>query len=185
MVGAGALAPHLVRAHAVVRPIRNVLLWNRSPEGAETLRGKLEDEFESVRVVTDLDEASREADIISTATLSRSPLIFGRQFRPGTHLDLVGAFTPEMAEADPGCFRGSYVAVDSREGAGQEAGDLLQAIDAGAFRFGEIACDLHELVRRTAPPPPPDAITVFKSVGAALEDLAAALLAVERSSLES
>ncbi len=182
LFGAGALAPHLARAHATVRPLRRCLLWNRSRARAERLACELKELFDSVEIVADRREALAEADIISCATRSRTPLVEGDHVRPGTHVDLVGAFTPAMRESDGALMRRARVFVDTREGALAEAGDILQAMAEGALRAQDLAGDLYGLCagscsgRRH-----PAEITVFKSVGSAVEDLVAAELALART----
>lgn len=182
MVGTGNLAPHLVRAHASVRPYRRISVWGRTPEKARRLAERLREERTApeVEAVPELESAVGEADVISCATLARDPLVLGRWLRPGTHLDLVGAFTPEMRESDDEAARRARVHVDTREGALAEAGDVLQPLESGALRRDEIVGDLFQLTRGEVPGRrAPDEITLFKSVGTALEDLAAAELAVE------
>jgi alanine dehydrogenase len=181
MVGTGALAPHLVEAHASVRPIRNVLIWGRDPEKAARLAHRLDRRTMKVAATTDLEGAVRGAHVISCATLSPEPLIRGAWLPLGVHVDLVGAFTPKMREADDEAVRRARVFVDTREGAGKEAGDIVQPLASGALREDDIAGDLFELCRGTrAGRRFHDQITLFKSVGTALEDLAAAQLALER-----
>jgi ornithine cyclodeaminase len=181
MVGAGSLAGYLAEAHASVRPIEEILVWNRNANGAEVLAEKLRAAGRNARAVSDLEAAAGHADIISAATLSADPLVRGAWLRPGTHVDLVGGFTPAMREADDEAIRRSRVFVDTRAGAGKEAGDIVQPIASGALTAENIAGDLFELCRgeregrRTA-----DEITLFKSVGTAIEDLAAAELVFER-----
>ncbi|MEK0084447.1 ornithine cyclodeaminase family protein [Benzoatithermus flavus] len=180
MVGAGAMAPHLVRAHAAVRPVAEVRLWNRSRPRAEALAAALAGEPFRVAVVDDLEAAVRTSDIVACATMSREPLVCGAWLAPGTHLDLVGAFTPEMRESDDEVMRRGEVFVDTRAGALAEAGDILRAIAAGALTPERIRADLFELVRGRHPGRrSEDEITVFKSVGSALEDLIAAKLVHE------
>ncbi len=182
MIGAGALAPHLVRAHASVRPIRRVLLWNRTRSRAEKLAAELAGEAFAVTVVDDRLAALAEADIVSCATLSREPLVEGRHLRPGTHVDLVGAFRPDMRESDDDLVRRARVFVDTREGALAEAGDILQAIASGALTADAIAGDLYELCGgRVAGRRDASEITVFKSVGTAIEDLVAAAMVAAAS----
>jgi ornithine cyclodeaminase/alanine dehydrogenase-like protein (mu-crystallin family) len=181
MLGAGALAPFLVRAHASVRPIKTVLIWNRSLAPAEALAETLSKDGFSCRVVGDPDEAVRIADLISAATLSQKPLIKGALLKPGTHLDLVGAFTPDMREADVDAVARSEVHVDTRAGALKEGGDLVQALKAGALSAEQVLSELTELVTdKKSGRTNNHAITLFKSVGAALEDLAAANLVWSR-----
>ncbi len=182
MVGTGALAPHLVAAHCAVRPIREVLIWGRTAAKAERLAKALKLKRVRVAAAHDLAEAVPGADIVTCATLSEEPLICGAWLRPGQHLDLVGAFRPEMRESDEVCLQRARVFVDTREGALTEAGDLIQAIRAGAFDPADIAADLFELTRgEKAGRRFYDQITLFKSTGSALEDLAAAQLVVERA----
>jgi ornithine cyclodeaminase len=181
MVGAGALAPYLIAAHASVRQITEVVVWNRSASAAETLVASLGVGSYSVCAATDLERAVRFADIVSCATLSREPLVRGAWLKPGAHLDLVGAFTPRMRESDDEAVRRARLYVDTREGALKEAGDIVQPIQAGVISERDIVGDLFglcrgtEIGRRTAAE-----ITLFKSVGTALEDLAAAAFAYSR-----
>ena len=178
MVGAGALAPFLIRAHASVRPIRKVTLWNRSRAGAEALARKL-DGFE-VAVAGDLAAAVAAADIVSCATLSRAPLVMGGWLAPGTHLDLVGAFNLEMREADDAALRRSRLFVDT-PAALREGGDVALALAGGAISRAHVLGDLGGLSRgECAGRVAAGDITLFKSVGAAIADLAAATLAWER-----
>lgn len=179
LVGTGKLAPMLIEAHAAVRPIERVLVWGRNPDKAAALAREYSDRFQS-EAVTDLAAASGSADIISCATLSQEPLIRGEWLQPGVHLDLVGAFKPNMRETDAACLTRSEVFVDTHAGARGEAGDILQAVEAGAFRLEDIRADLHELLRGEKPGRSSDeAVTLFKSVGASLEDLAAATVVWE------
>lgn len=178
--GTGKLAPMLIEAHATVRPIRRVRVWGRHPEKAARLVEAYRDRFDCA-VAGDLARVAGEADLISCATLSDRPLILGEWLRPGTHLDLVGAFKPHMREADARCLAGKEVFVDTYAGARGEAGDILQAVDEGAFDFDDIRAEMAELLRGDRPGRRSnEAITVFKSVGASLEDLAAAIEVWER-----
>lgn len=176
MIGAGALAPHLVRAHAAVRPIERVTLWNRSRGRAEALAAHLGQNGLDVVVADDLESAVRSADIVSCATLSQEPLVRGAWLKAGTHVDLVGGFTPAMREADDEAILRARVYVDTREGALKEAGDIVDPIRRGVLRRDDVQGDLFDLCRgtdmgrRSA-----EEITLFKSVGTAVEDLAAAM----------
>lgn len=175
VVGTGKLAPMLIEAHAAVRPVTQIRIWGRNPEKARKLAEEYAVRYDA-KAVTELSTAAAEADIISCATLSCVPLIKGVWLKPGVHLDLVGAFKPSMRETDASCLRGSEVFVDTYAGAKGEAGDILQAIDEGMFEFSAIQADLAELLRGERRGRSSDgAITVFKSVGASLEDLAAAI----------
>ena len=181
MVGAGALAPHLIAAHESQRPIRQVEIWNRRPERAETLAAALRNSGHEVRAVTDLEAAARKADIISCATLSSRPLIGGAWLKPGAHLDLVGAFTPAMRESDDAAAARASIFVDTRAGALKEAGDIVQPLETGVIGEAAIRADLFDLCRGLHPGrTDADEVTLFKSVGTALEDLVAAAFALER-----
>ena len=181
MVGTGALAPHLIMAHASVRPIGTVLIWGRNPDKAANLAKKLRSKRLRVAHTEELDEAARGADIISCATLSKDPLILGEWLQPGQHLDLVGGFTPLMRETDDTAIQRSRIFVDTRAGALKEAGDIVQPIAAGILDPNDVAGDLFELTRgERAGRRHYSQITLFKSVGTAIEDLAAAQLAVQQ-----
>ncbi|MEL3889113.1 ornithine cyclodeaminase family protein [Ferrovibrio sp. MS7] len=184
MVGAGALAPHLVRAHCAVRRYTKVSLWNRNPDRAEelaaALRADLNAQGAAVKVIEDLEAAAKVADTISCATLSHEPLVQGAWLKKGAHLDLVGGFTPKMREADDTAVARAEIYVDTRAGAMKEAGDIVQPLERGILTPERVRGDLFALVRDQCPlRSGPEAITLFKSVGFALEDLAAAELVAE------
>ena len=180
MIGTGSLAPYLIMAHASVRPICNVLIWGRSPDKAARLAKRLDRPDFRVAATDDLEAAVRGAHVISCATLSKDPLVQGDWLQPGQHLDLVGAFRPDMRESDDTAIRRSRVFVDTRDGALTEAGDIVQPIESGVLDPDDVAGDLFDLTRgERAGRRFYDQITLFKSVGTALEDLAAAELAAE------
>jgi alanine dehydrogenase len=180
MVGTGELAPHVIASHAEVRPLKEVRIWGRRPGRAQQIADALRDHDFSVSVCTDLQSGVAWADIISCATLSQVPLIEGRWLRPGQHLDLIGAFRPNMREVDDLTLTRAEIYVDTRAGALVEAGELVQSLAAGVIQLADIRAELSELVRNQRPGrSSPEAITLFKSVGTAIEDLAAAELAVE------
>ena len=175
MIGAGALAPHLIAAHAAVRPIEEVTIWNRSPEKAAQLAAAIARPGLSVSVSPRIEDAVHSADIVSAATMSQEPLVRGAWLAPGTHVDLVGAYTPAMREADDDAIRKARVFVDTRGGM-RESGDIAQPLAAGVISESDIAGDLHDLARSSTPGRRSvDEITLFKSVGNAIEDLAAAV----------
>ena len=181
MVGAGALAPYLIEAHAAVRSISQVLIWNRNFARAKQLAENLPGRRYSVASTEDLEAAIRQADIISCATLSTEPLVRGAWLKPGAHLDLVGAFTPAMRESDDEAVRRARVFVDTRAGAIEEAGDIVQPLQSGVIGEVDILGELAGLCRGEVPGRRhAENITLFKSVGTALEDLAAAAYAFER-----
>jgi ornithine cyclodeaminase len=176
VVGAGALAPFLARAHASVRPIRETRIWNRTPANAEKVASRLAAEGHAATVAEDLEYALGWADIVSSATITSTPLIKGALLKPGAHVDLVGAFTPAMRESDDDAIRRARVYVDTRAGATREAGDIVQPLASGLLAPKDIVADLAELTRGAKKGRESDVeITLFKSVGAALEDLSAAI----------
>lgn len=175
MVGAGALAPYLIEAHAAVRPISEVLIWNRDPQRAERLAAHIRNGKMNVKATTDLEGAARGADVISCATLSCDPLIQGDWLSDGCHIDLVGGFRPDMRESDDVCIERARIFVDTREGTMAEAGDIIRPLESGVLRESDIAADLFELCQgEKAGRRYYSQITLFKSVGTSLEDFAAA-----------
>ncbi|MBL0928581.1 MAG: ornithine cyclodeaminase family protein [Alphaproteobacteria bacterium] len=181
VMGTGRLAPMLAAAHASVRPLDTIAIWGRDPNKAAAVAKKLRDSGLDAVATTDPEADAKRADIVSCATLARAPLVRGAWLKPGSHLDLVGAFTPEMREADDEALTRASVHVDTRAGAMKEAGEIVQAIASGALRAEDIRGDLFDLtggkvVGRTTP----DEITAFKSVGCSLVDLVAAELAFGR-----
>ena len=159
-----------------MRPIERVGVWSRKPQAAEALVQQLTAQGFEARRHGDLQRAVGCADIVSCATLATAPLIHGGWLRPGTHLDLIGSFTPAMRESDAECFARSRVFVDTAE-ALAKSGDVLEAIAAGAFAEPALQGTLAELCRGSRVGRTDAAeITLFKSVGTALEDLAAAEL---------
>ena len=193
MIGTGALAPHLIRVHAKVRPIREVAIWGRRPEQAERLAAELGASLPAmlgrpilVRAVADRRQAVASADIVSCATLSKEALVEGDWLQEGQHLDLVGAFTPAMRESDDRAVWRARVYVDTRAGALKEGGDIVMPLANGTIDEDDVIADLFELARGEQSgrlTGDATSITLFKSVGAALEDLAAAELAVEIQTL--
>jgi alanine dehydrogenase len=180
MVGTGALAPALIAAHATVRSIERVTVWGRNRAAAEAIVATLAGNRYAIAATDDLEGAVRAADIVSCATLAKDPLVAGAWLAPGAHLDLVGGFKPDMRETDDDAIRRAAVFVDTREGAMKEAGDIVQPLASGVLQPAAIRADLFDLARGRAPGrTAPDQITLFKSVGTALEDLAAAQLAYE------
>jgi ornithine cyclodeaminase len=181
MVGAGALAPHLIEAHATVRPIRRVRIWNRTLERAQKLAKSLQRPGLDVRAVADLPAAVREADIVSAATMTTAPLIQGAWLQPGVHLDLVGGYRPDMREADDEAVRrADRICVDARFTAVEEAGDLVQPIKAGLIDPESIT-DTFQLARGERPGrQSADEITFFKSGGGGHEDLGTAQYLLRR-----
>jgi ornithine cyclodeaminase len=179
VVGGGRIARLLPQAYRTVLPLARVSAWARSPQQADALAAQWRAQGLPARAVTDLPAACAEADIVSCATLATEPVVQGDWLRPGTHLDLIGSFTPAMREADDACFAGAALYVDTEE-ALQKSGELLGPLHRGVFRAADVRGTLATLCRGEATGRS-DARerTVFKSVGTALEDLAAAILVHE------
>jgi ornithine cyclodeaminase len=182
VVGSGRLAPWMARAHVALRPdLTHVDVWGRNADAAEEVVEVLRDEGIDAEVALDLRHAVEAADVVSCATTAREPLLQGAWLKPGVHLDLVGGFRRDMREADDAAVARARVYVDTFDGALAEAGDLTQPIERGVIARAHVLGELAQLLRgevegrRRA-----DEITLFKSVGTALEDLAAARLAVSR-----
>jgi ornithine cyclodeaminase/alanine dehydrogenase-like protein (mu-crystallin family) len=177
VVGSGTVAGLLPSAYRAAMPIERVLVWARRHERAASLAARLAAEGFEARAEADLPQAVAQADVVSCATLATRPLVRGAWLRPTSHLDLIGSFTPAMREADLRCFMDARVYVDTAE-ALVKSGDLREPIARGVLRAKDVVGDLAGLVRGEAPPRLDFAgRTVFKSVGTALEDLAAASLA--------
>ncbi|WP_202977613.1 ornithine cyclodeaminase family protein [Parasedimentitalea marina] len=180
VVGAGKLALNVIEAHTAVRPITSIGIWARRIEQAEEVTQAARALGYNAHAVDNLEQAVPKADIISCCTLSRSPLVKGAWVRAGTHIDLIGAFKPDMRETDSAAIAKASVFADTRDGVLSEGGDIVQAINDSAIAATDIQADLFDLARGDhAGRETDDEITVFKSVGAALEDLAAAILTYE------
>lgn len=180
MVGTGALAPELIESHSTVRPIKKVLIWGRNPDKAHKLKNQLQHLDLEIEAVTSLEDGVRLADIISAATLSQEPLIHGEWLQPGQHLDLVGAYKPNMREADDAVMKSASIFID-HEGALSESGDLAIPLGNGTISKNDIKADLFELCKESKQGREiSQEITVFKSVGHALEDLAGALYVLNK-----
>ena len=183
MVGTGRLSLNLMQAHSITRPLKRFFIWGRNPTKADETAKEARALGIDAVIVDDLAEAARRADIISCATLSDTPLIRGEWLKPGAHLDLVGAFKPTMRESDDEAVRRSSVIVDTRAGAMKEGGDIVQPLKNGVLMKDDIKAELADLAHGRHPGRiSADEITLFKSVGAALEDLAGAILAYRHAS---
>jgi ornithine cyclodeaminase/alanine dehydrogenase-like protein (mu-crystallin family) len=171
-VGAGAMAPWLVRAHHAARPsIKEVLCWNRTEERAERLARLLSAEGFRASAVSDLEAAVRSADIVTTCTRATAPLIRGAWLKPGTHLDLIGGYDRSTREADDDCIRASRVYVDRRETA-MDVADIAGPLKTGLLLESDILGDLYDLAAGCAPARGAASdITFFKNAGGAHLDL--------------
>jgi len=182
VVGTGKLAPYLAEAHATARPITRIAVWGRNHDKAQALCRQLQARAWAgklvIEAVADLDAAVAAADIITCATTSTVPIVTGMHVTPGTHIDLVGGFKPDMREADDALMGRATVFVDTFAGALAEAGDLLQPLQSGHLQREAIVAELTDLTRgHHSGRSDRQEITVFKSVGCAIEDLCAAELA--------
>ena len=178
IIGTGALAPYLIQAHASVRPIRHVYIWGRHYSKAETLAHQLKEQFDTVVPIKNIADGINQADIISCATSTYQPLLEGRFLKEGQHIDLVGSFKPDMREADDEVIRRVKLYVDILAMAPKESGDLAIPLQNNLISLSDITGDLFQLCQESVEGrTTPKSITLFKSVGHALEDLVAARLA--------
>jgi ornithine cyclodeaminase len=176
VVGTGALSPMVACAHSAVHDYDLIQVWGRNSGTAREVADGLATDGLVALATDDLDAAVNAADVISCVTGSSTPLIKGALLQPGTHLDLIGSFTREMRESDDDVVRRATIFVDTRT-EGVVAGDLAQPLDDGIITLDSIEADLAELVSGIHPGrTSDDEITMFKSAGFALEDLAAARL---------
>lgn len=175
MIGTGALAKNLILAHASIRPITAVYVWGRNIEKAEAICAELSDAPFSCTAVVNIEDKIAEVDIISCATLSPTPLVFGKWLQEGQHLDLVGAYKKDTREADDEAVLKSSVFLDTYQGGLKESGDIVIPLNTGIITPADIKADLFELCNGTKSGRTTEKeITFFKSVGHALEDLVAA-----------
>lgn len=185
MVGAGAMAPELIRAHLSVRPsIERVTVWNRSRERAEELITSLKGTLGERRIelAGDLEAAAGDAAVICCATMSETPVIQGAWLKPGTHLDLVGAYTPSMREADDEALRRGRLFVDSRATTVGHIGELIFPMESGVITEEDIQGDLFQLCEGSRPARGgEEEITIFKNGGGGHLDLMTARHAVDRA----
>lgn len=181
VVGTGRVGSLIPEAYRVVRSIERVLVWDRNEAAAAALATQLRSQDIDAVVTLDLANAVGEADIVSCATLATLPVVQGAWLRERSHLDLIGSFTPQMREADDACFADARLFVDTQE-ALQKSGELLGPMSRGVFAAADVAGDLADLaIGQVQGRTESDRRTVFKSVGTALEDLAAAILVFESS----
>lgn len=183
LIGTGALAPALAAAHCAVRPITRISVWGRRPERAAATVAAVRSVVSSaihIAACTELRDAVVNADIVSCATSSTAPVLQGKWLKPGTFVDLVGSFSPTKRESDDDVVRTARIFVDTFEGALSEAGDLVDPLNRGVIARHDIQGELADLVKgRVTGRLDSQQITLFKSVGTALEDLATARLVVE------
>ncbi|MGO3183090.1 MAG: ornithine cyclodeaminase family protein [Aequorivita sp.] len=175
MIGTGALSTNLIKAHASVRPIKNVFVWGRHYKKAQAVCDQLSNENFTTTPIKSIEEKISEVDIITCATLSKTPLVLGKYLKPGQHIDLVGAFKKGMRESDNDTISKASIFVDTMESGLNESGDIAIPLEEGIIQESDIKADLFALCSNAKKGRiNSEEITVFKSVGHAIEDLAAA-----------
>jgi alanine dehydrogenase len=175
VIGTGSLAPWMAEAHRQVREYTTILVWGRNTEKARATANEIATRLNRlVEIANDLESALQQADVVTVATTSRSPIVKGEWLRSGQHIDLVGAFVPEMMEVDVEAVKGSSIFVDDLQACQAEAGDLIQAAQHG-WSWQDVKGDLAAVVSSQIER---GDVTLFKSVGLALEDLVVAKLLV-------
>jgi ornithine cyclodeaminase len=180
VIGAGAVGEQLVHAYRAALSISEITLWSRTEKSSQELMRKLSGLGCRICVSTNLQQSIEMADIITSATLSQAPLIKGEWLHAGQHVDLIGSFTPHMREADDEVMRRGRVFVDTMA-AKVETGDICVPMQNGVLNELDICGTLYDLCSKRAGRGADDEITVFKSVGSAIEDLAAAKIAMENA----
>ena len=175
MIGTGALSTNLIKAHASVRPIKKVFIWGRNFQKAQAICEQLKDENFEIHPIHSIEDRISAVDIISCATLSKLPLVLGKHLKNGQHIDLVGAYKKDMREADDETISKASVFIDTFQGGLKESGDIVIPLQSGILKEGDIKADLFQLCsNQKRGRVSSEEITVFKSVGHALEDLSAA-----------
>lgn len=187
VLGTGALSAPLAQAHASAMPFDRILVWGRDPSRAQAVTESLQQQGVSAQVSADLQQTLAQADVVAVATTASEPFIAAKWIRPGMHLGLVGAFTPQMAEAEPALLAHAQVFADQRAAVIEKGGEVWQALQQGLIPPSAIEAELADLA--AAPSRPwrrsPQSITVFKSVGfASLDLIAAELVFQERSRVQ-
>ena len=177
LLGTGNLATYIIRAQASVRPLKQIMVWGRSPEKAESVVSQMSSELPDVNltVVDNLAEACGSADIIVSATGSHEPLVMGDWVQPGTHTDFIGNHHATKRECDTALVVKSKLYADSRDNCFREAGEVLVPISEGVITESHVVGQLTEMCARSVPLRENDEeITMFKSIGMALSDLVGA-----------
>jgi ornithine cyclodeaminase len=175
MIGTGALSINLIKAHASVRPLKKVYVWGRHFEKAQAICKALSKASFSIEAITHIEDKIAEVDIVSCATLSKTPLVLGKYLKAGQHIDLVGAYKKDMREADDEVISKTSLFVDTMQGGLKESGDIVIPLNTGIITENNIKADLFQLCSKEKQGRQSnDEITLFKSVGHALEDLVAA-----------
>lgn len=182
IVGIGKVSHQLAQAHMVVRNYEKIYVWGRNIDKTTAFVDTLIKLGYPAFVADDLAKATNEADVISTATLSPTPIIKGEWIKPGTHLDLIGSHKPDTREIDDDAIRLGKIYVDSYEGAIHETGELAIPLAQGIISKENIVGNIKELLSDIAPKRnSASEITIFKSAGLAIEDLASAILLYKKA----
>lgn len=172
VVGSGIVANSLIDAYSTLFPsLERILIWGRTPEKSRALASRHADRRVGVEAIADLEAGARQADIISTATMSKHPILMGKWVGPGTHVDLIGAFKSDMREADDELLGRAEIFVDSFETTLEHIGELLIPLRKGTISRSDVGGDLYDLTRRSVGRSTPESITVFKNGGGAHLDL--------------
>ncbi len=172
MVGAGTVAPTILEAyHEVFPSIEKFTIWNRTRDRADALVKSLNGRFGEITIADDLERAVGEADIVTSATMSTEPVLMGEWVKPGTHVDLIGAYRADMREADDALLQRSELFVDSRDTTIGHIGEIEIPLRSGAIELGDIRGDLYDLCTENVGRSGENAITVFKNGGGAHLDL--------------
>jgi len=175
MIGAGQMAPHLVSAHCAVRPsLKQIHIWNRTEDKAVALCTSLAEKFPQIDFapVSEIEAGARAADLICSAIGCETPIIQGAWLKPGTHVDLIGAYTPAMREADDECLRRSSLFVDARETTLHHIGELMIPLASGVISEQDVLADLSDLCQQRHAGRQSEAeITLFKNGGGGHLDL--------------
>ena len=172
MVGAGTVAASIIEAyHAAFPSLERFQIWNRTPDRADELASQLNSNRIDVEVVSDLEKACADVDLITTATMSKTPILNGNWIGPGTHVDLIGAFKPDMREADDTLLKKGRLFVDSRDTTIGHIGEIEIPMQTGTLSENDILGDFYQLCAGNAGRTSPDEITIFKNGGGAHLDL--------------
>lgn len=175
MIGAGEMAPHLISAHCAVRPsLKRVQIWNRTRDKAESLCQRLSAKFSEISFspADSISEPAREADLICSAIGAKEPIIKGEWLKPGVHVDLIGAYTPEMREADDECLKRGSLFVDARETTINHIGELMIPLANGVISTDDVIADLADLCQQSHSGRSSDEeITLYKNGGGGHLDL--------------
>ena len=185
VIGSGVQARTQVEAVCCVRPIEHVRICNPNLESAQAAAAELSGRSPipaSVSATRDITQALRDADVICAATTSRTPVLADSDLAPGTHINAIGSFQPHVRELPSATVARSLLVVDERQAALEEAGDILQAVADGSIAESHIHCELGDLLLGAAAGrTSEDQITLFKSVGLAVQDVAAARAALSEA----